>query len=408
MVGLSGTEARHLLFFDPAMNMEEGINLLFGGTTRYTSEGESFNSFFLRRINRALKGDRFLKTLPDLVSDTMSWVEEMTPAGDDAITDPFESVYGVIMLLTTRMVLCEELASNKTKQKQLMRWNEMVENSTTAVTIIFPYLPSWALLTRLYAGTNIYMTFNNVIEQRLKTGKRYDDALQIFLDFKDDARHDTILLLTASLFSGVVNSGINVSWILLYLAQDTHWRSVVMIEIRGVATKYGKTGQSLTEQLESLPLEAWENEFPMIHFCFRETIRLQTTGSIIRKNTSGHGFPIGNEAIPNDAYATYHLFDTHLDPNVYKDPKKWDPARYLPGREDDKKVPDGFLGWGLGRHVCAGMRFAKLEANIVTAFWMANFEWEVVGGQLPALNFNASAAHKPVKPVKLRYWRREE
>jgi sterol 14-demethylase len=408
MVGLSGDEARHMVFYHQDMNMEEGINLLFGGTTRYTTEGESFNTFFLKRMARALKGDRIAKMFPQLLSDVKNWIKEMAPTGKEtAITDPFESIYGVIMQLTTRMVLCEELANDKAKQKQLVRWNEMVENSTTATTIIFPKLPSWALLTRLYGGGGIYFTFDRIIKERLKSGKRHDDSLQIYLDFKDDKRHDTILLLTASLFSGLVNSGVNGSWILVYLARNAEWRSIVMNEIRTVASKYGSSSLSLPRQLEHVPLGAWENEFPMLYLCFRETIRLQTTGSVIRKNSSGHDLPIpkSHEIIPNGAYATYHLFDTHLNPAVYTDPEKWDPGRYLPGREEDKRVPDGYLGWGLGRHVCAGMRFAKLEGTMVTAFWMANFEWDIVG-ELPGLNFNASAAHKPSVPVKLKYWRR--
>jgi len=408
MVGLSGAEARHLVFYNPDMNMEEGINLLFGGTTRRTSEGESFNSFFLRRMSRAVKGDRITKALPDFVSDIKNWIEEMTPSGSGtAITDPFESVYAIIMQITTRMVLCEELANDKAKQKSLVRWNEMVENSTTAATIIFPSFPSWALLTRLYAGTRIYLTFDEVIKQRQKSGKRIDDALQIYLDF-EDATHDTVMLLTASLFSGIVNSGINGSWILLYLAKDAHWRETVMQEVRTVASKYASKDKTLVEQLAEIPLDAWESEFPMTYLCFRETIRLQTVGSIIRKNSSGHDLAIGNEVIPNGAYATYHLFDAHLNDTIYTNPEKWDPARYLPGREEDKKAPDAYIGWGLGRHLCAGMRLAKLEANMVTAFWMASFEWEVVGDELPPLNVNGSAAHKPQTPVKLRYWRREE
>jgi len=412
MVGLSGAEARHLVFYNPDMNMEEGINLLFGGTTRRTSEGESFNGFFLRRMARALKGDRIAKALPDLLSDVRKWIGEMTPTGESAITDPFESVYAVIMQLTTRMVLCEELANDKAKQKSLVRWNEMVENSTTATTIIFPSLPSWALLTRLYAGTRIYLTFDEVIKQRQKGGNRVDDALQIYLDF-NDATHDTVMLLTASLFSGLVNSGVNGSWILLYLAKDAKWRQMVMQEVRTVADKYATASESskqktLIEKLEDVPLEAWETEFPMTYLCFRETIRLQTVGSVIRKNSSGHDVAIGNEVVPDGAYTTYHLFDAHLNPAIYTNPEAWDPARYLPGREEDKSAPDGYLGWGLGRHLCAGMRFAKLEANMVTAFWMASFDWDVVGDELPALNVNASAAHKPQTPVKLRYWRRED
>lgn len=412
MVGLSGEDARHLIFFSPNLNMEEGINLLFGGTSRYTSKGESFNAFFLRRIARALKGDRLLKSLPALISDTRSWLEGMAPSGtSSAVTDPFETIYGLVMQLTTRMVICEELANDKVAQKSLLRWNEMIENNTTAATIIFPSFPSPALLRRLYAGARIYMTFDKIMKRRRKSGQRHDDALQIYLN-SDDALADINLLLMASLFSGVINSGISGCWLLMYLARDARWSATVEEEIRTVAAKHSRsddpTRKSLVEQLMEIPLEAWEHEFPMMDLCFRETLRLQTVGTIIRKNSSGHDIPIGNEIIPNGSYATYHICDAHLNPDIYADPEKWDPSRYLPERAEDKKVPDAFLSLGLGRHACAGVRFAKLQANIVTAFWIAMFKWEIVGDALPTTDLNASASSRPKTPVRLRYWRRQE
>lgn len=45
-----------------------------------------------------------------------------------------------------------------------------------------------------------------------------------------------------------------------------------------------------------------------------------------------------------------------MDPSVYPNPEKWDPSRYLPDRAEDKKVSMGYLGWGIARHPCLGMR----------------------------------------------------
>lgn len=41
-----------------------------------------------------------------------------------------------------------------------------------------------------------------------------------------------------------------------------------------------------------------------------------------------------------------------MNPKIYEDPYKWDPARYDPGRAEDKKIPHGYIGWGSGRHPC--------------------------------------------------------
>ena len=48
----------------------------------------------------------------------------------------------------------------------------------------------------------------------------------------------------------------------------------------------------------------------------------------------------------------YAIDDIHKDDKLYQDPARWDPSRYLPGREEDKKVPHAYVGWGSGLHPC--------------------------------------------------------
>ena len=99
----------------------------------------------------------------------------------------------------------------------------------------------------------------------------------------------------------------------------------------------------------------------------------------MRRNISGRQENLGDEVIDDGAILAYHLADTHMDPEIYAQPcvsrirpffvlvgademlrildsEKWDPSRYLPDREEDKKVTYGWLGWGVARHPCLGMR----------------------------------------------------
>jgi hypothetical protein len=48
----------------------------------------------------------------------------------------------------------------------------------------------------------------------------------------------------------------------------------------------------------------------------------------------------------------YSVADVHMDETAYRDPLKWDPARYLPDRAEDKKQQHGYIGWGTGLHPC--------------------------------------------------------
>jgi cytochrome P450 len=153
----------------------------------------------------------------------------------------------------------------------------------------------------------------------------------------------------------LLNSGINAAWLLVYLANDPYWLSRCREEVYAVLAKH-QTDSSLPidKQLSCLPLEAWESEFPLIDMCLRESIRIQLLGTAFRKNISANAIPtgMGDEVIPSGAYVTYAIADAHLNPQIYKDPLKWDPARLLPDRAEDKKATHGYLGWGVGRHPC--------------------------------------------------------
>lgn len=63
-------------------------------------------------------------------------------------------------------------------------------------------------------------------------------------------------------------------------------------EVNSVADKYNSdTSLPLKERLMSVPLDAWDSEFPLVDLCLREVIRLQLSGTAFRKN-NGPDIPI--------------------------------------------------------------------------------------------------------------------
>ncbi len=193
------------------------------------------------------------------------------------------------------------------------------------------------------------------------------------------------------------------------------WSSKALAEITSVAKQHSTDPTApLLTQLSTIPLDAWERDFEVLDLCLKDSIRLQLLGAAFRRNISGRDVAVGNEVIPNGAFVTYHLGDIHANPAIYRDPEKWDPSRYLPDRAEDKKKQYAYAGWGAARHPCLGMRFAKLESNIITAFFLATFEYSVCGADgedlasLPPIDMNSWAAAKPSSPVFLKYRLREK
>lgn len=222
-----------------------------------------------------------------------------------------------------------------------------------------------------------------------------------------------------ALFAGQLNSGINAAWIIVYLASHPKWRAACQRELESVAARYSPDhALPLIEQLAVVPLEAWESAFPVADACLRDSIRLQTNGVALRQNTTTGPIALNDhEVVPSGFFVTYPLAEVHGDPLLYPDPDKWDPARYVNENGTPVEHPQGenkpdeprnytFLGWGAARHPCLGMRFAKLEQNIIVAFWLAYFDFELERptGDLPVSDKNAPSAQKPKEQVRIRYW----
>jgi cytochrome P450 len=128
--------------------------------------------------------------LPSLIEDTKRRLDALAtePSG---ITDPFDSVYEIVFQLTMRTVGCNEVANSPEHLQNTLRWNQTIEQSSTMPAIIFPWFPSPALLRRTLAGIKMYRLFDNIIEERKRTGKKEKDALQYMID-KGDSTKDII------------------------------------------------------------------------------------------------------------------------------------------------------------------------------------------------------------------------
>ena len=147
------------------------------------SEG-GFSAYFNKRIIAMMKGNQLAKGLPNLIKDSRSMLDELAAKGD-SITDPFDSIYRMVFQLTMRTVACNEIANDPALLAKTLSYYEEIENTGTALSIMFPWLPTPAKLRRLYSGSQLYMIFKKVIDDRKKEQRREDDALQYLLDQGD-------------------------------------------------------------------------------------------------------------------------------------------------------------------------------------------------------------------------------
>lgn len=198
VIGLSGTEGRKKFLETKELSFTDGYQALFNGSPsqpekREVGEESSFSKHFNNRLITMMKRDTLNNCLPHLVGDTKDRLTELANQ-ETKITDPFESIYAIVFQLTMRTVGCTELAEDDARRAKMLHLFEMVEESASPSLIIFPWLPSLGKFKRLSGGAQIYKLFQTVINERNKTGRRENDALQFQMDHGDD----TIRIISVS------------------------------------------------------------------------------------------------------------------------------------------------------------------------------------------------------------------
>jgi sterol 14alpha-demethylase len=96
---------------------------------------------------------------------------------------------------------------------------------------------------------------------------------------------------------------------------------------------------------------------------------------------------------------------SHRLPEVFNDPTRYDPGRFGPGREEDRKSSYTLIGFGGGHHRCIGLTFAQQQIKVIWSVLLRNFELELVkhGHQPDYSTFVIG----PKRPCLLRYRRRK-
>lgn len=134
------------------------------------------------------------------------------------------------------------------------------------------------------------------------------------------------------------------------------------------------------EEIQSIKLDKEDNheltidDFNKMEYLDRvvkESLRIYPPVPFISRNLS-EDFEHDGFIQPKDTSVNIHIFDVHRDPEVFPDPEKFDPDRFLP-ENCAKRSNFAFIAFSAGMRNCIGQRFAMLElkmilTKLITAF----------------------------------------
>ncbi|MEU2563040.1 cytochrome P450 [Streptomyces longispororuber] len=158
-------------------------------------------------------------------------------------------------------------------------------------------------------------------------------------------------ILIGMIFAGQHTSAVLATWTGALLLQHPEYLGALLAEQRAVTDG--------TPRLGAEPLRRME----LLERCVREAERLHPPLILFMRKALqevelvGHTVPAGALVMLSPAVA-------HRMPEIFRDPDRFDPARYEAPREEHRQ-PHALIGFGGGRHRCVGSAFAYLQVKAV-------------------------------------------
>jgi len=176
---------------------------------------------------------------------------------------------------------------------------------------------------------------------------------------------DLVTLCSEFLNAGTDTTGAAIEWGIAELIANPEIQSRLYDEIKSTVGDRAVDERDVDKMvlLQAVVKEILRRH-PPTYFTLSHGVTEPTT-------LSGYNIPVG-------VNIEFYLPGISEDPKIWSEPKKFDPDRFLSGREDaDITGVAGvkMMPFGVGRRICPGMGMATVHVHLMIARMVQEFEW---------------------------------
>ena len=194
--------------------------------------------------------------------------------------------------------------------------------------------------------------FSEFCHAQSEQGERFtDDEIINHMIFLMMAAHDTT---TSTLTT-----------MMYLLARHPEWQE----RLRAKAIAVGR------KQLEFDDLDQVEELSWTMREALRLTPPLTSMPRMCIKDTVFQGFEI-----PAGMLVGVYPIHVHYMDSLWTDPFKFDPERFSPSRQEDKRHTYAWVPFGGGAHMCIGQHFATLQVKAIMHQLLLRYRWSIAPG----------------------------
>jgi cytochrome P450 len=303
------------------------------------------------------------------LADTM--VEEATAAAERLSDGQVVEIYHWVRELALRIALRGLLGLDATDGRE----QPLAEAFEASLAIhgepvmwqLLP-LPRSPLARAIAARRRLDALVRAEIEDRRRRGNPGRGVLGLLLSATDDAgsplptgvvRDQAVTLL----FAGHDTTTTTFTFLIHELGRNPAIRQAVEEEIDGVLGGRSPSAAALDG-----------HALPVLERALKETLRCYPAAWVGPRRTT-RDVTLAGVRVPAEIGVQYSSWATHHLPELYPDPFRFDPDRFLPERE--ATLPRGaYIPFGGGSRMCLGKRFGEYELRTLATVLLARVRFE--------------------------------
>jgi len=275
-----------------------------------------------------------------------------------------------------------------------------LERGTDPIAYVNPNLPIASFRKRDRARRQLVAYLQRIFERREREGRAPQDLFQILRGIKSpdgSPRYDvnTITGMFISLmFAGHHTTSTTSSWALLELLRHPEWMARVRDELDALYAD----GRDVSYQAL--------REIPVLESCFKETLRLHPPLILLMRKVA-QPFRFKEWDVPVGKTVGVSIAVSNRDPAIFRDPQRFDPTRYEPGRAEDDHI-FGWIPFGAGRHRCVGAAFAMMQVKAIFSILLRRYEFELAQPPETYREDHSKMVVQLAQPCRVRYRKRPQ
>ena len=216
------------------------------------------------------------------------------------------------------------------------------------------------------AAENLREYFHTVLQQRRREPRQ--DVLGMLLaatDEKGDHLGDDEIIshIITLVMSAHDTSTSTMTWLLYELDRHPDIKARLRSELSNVTNGTTFCAEHISQlRYLDLVLKEVERMHPAVTGGPRKVVK---------------AFDFDGYHVPVGSIVYYSIVFTHMMPEIFAEPERFDPDRFAPPRKEDERTPFSLIGFGGGPRSCIGRGFARMEMKIITAALLRGYEWGV-------------------------------